>query len=989
MSPSRADRLTLVRCGLLDLEWIGEQVGHHVDGPWAAADELLADRTLSPHPLFEPAWFDPDGSASAHHAHPLLWFLDDPQARRRTPHPLVGVEQLYTAVEGILDERGNRVRVEEGGVLATWVFHAGASTPLPSPPAAPRLTWGRFREAAFRALHEPAEVVDGRRAGGAGRAATDVPSSPGEAPLVSVLLRATDRAPVLRELLDQVRAEVPASWELVAVDEGSTDDTASVLAGIAHHEPRVRVVSLDPAVQEPGTVAALAAAASAATGASLAVLDPDSPWRPGHLRAAVEHLTGSRSGAVVTTVGRGAPTRPSLDAGDLLHLPPAETGLVVVRRPAYHAVGGPAATDVSGGGAWFDLLLRVAARYGADVLDRPGRPEDPPPGPSLAMERSRAAAPVLLDWDAAADRARDPDLVSVVVATRDDDVRTAVSWCLGIRGRPRAARVELVVVAGALEPGRRRVLRTLASLLADVRLLEAPGELTTSLELDLGLVASTGDRVALVRPRTRLKRGSVVRAADVLDDPQVDLVQPLLVTHPGGAVLSAGASFGTCTRPEGLLGGHPVADATPLDRRQVPAPFGPVVVARAALLLDARGLDPALPDGVAETDLGLRTGGRVVLATDATARVRASDLTDDPGYDAGARELERRHPVPPPGSDELWRAAGFEVVARRNRASAPPGDGPGLLVPRAVVTAPALRLRLAERPPRLRWTIDTSAVGNAADRNAGSSEARAIARELERLDQRVAVDTRDLRARGTRDLDDVLLVLRGQDSVQPRPGLANLLWVVGHQEQVSPSEAAGFDLVYAADASWARSRSEAWGLEVQPLLPAFDQRWFDPAHTSDGTHDLLVLSNATDPEAAHVRAVLPSDVTVTTMLGRGDKALRQALDSAAVVLYEHPATRRHAGPLSSRLFRAAATGARILTDRPEARAVLGGLVHSLDEVDLLDAVRSPDRFFPALDERRRIATELARDHSYEVRARRLLDDVLALVRRRTGVEPGS
>ena len=45
-----------------------------------------------------------------------------------------------------------------------------------------------------------------------------------------------------------------------------------------------------------------------------------------------------------------------------------------------------------------------------------------------------------------------------------------------------------------------------------------------------------------------------------------------------------------------------------------------------------------------------------------------------------------------------------------------------------------------------------------------------MADALERLGQRVTIDTRDLRHRETRDLDDVVLVLRGLDRVAPAAG---------------------------------------------------------------------------------------------------------------------------------------------------------------------------------------------------------------------------
>ena len=55
----------------------------------------------------------------------------------------------------------------------------------------------------------------------------------GIAPRVSVVIPTRDRAPLLRRALDSVFAQTCADYEVIVVDDASTDDTASMLAGIA------------------------------------------------------------------------------------------------------------------------------------------------------------------------------------------------------------------------------------------------------------------------------------------------------------------------------------------------------------------------------------------------------------------------------------------------------------------------------------------------------------------------------------------------------------------------------------------------------------------------------------------------------------------------------------------------------------------------------------------------------------------------------------
>ncbi len=62
------------------------------------------------------------------------------------------------------------------------------------------------------------------------------------APPLSVLLPARDAAPWVAEAVDSVLRQTFGDFELVAVDDASTDGTGALLAEAARHDRRVRVV---------------------------------------------------------------------------------------------------------------------------------------------------------------------------------------------------------------------------------------------------------------------------------------------------------------------------------------------------------------------------------------------------------------------------------------------------------------------------------------------------------------------------------------------------------------------------------------------------------------------------------------------------------------------------------------------------------------------------------------------------------------------------
>lgn len=59
-------------------------------------------------------------------------------------------------------------------------------------------------------------------------------------PLVSVIIPTYNYGALIGETLDSLRRQTLADWEALVVDDGSTDDTAEVLAGAARRDPRFR-----------------------------------------------------------------------------------------------------------------------------------------------------------------------------------------------------------------------------------------------------------------------------------------------------------------------------------------------------------------------------------------------------------------------------------------------------------------------------------------------------------------------------------------------------------------------------------------------------------------------------------------------------------------------------------------------------------------------------------------------------------------------------
>ncbi len=106
-------------------------------------------------------------------------------------------------------------------------------------------------------------------------------ASLGERPLVSVVLPTRDRCGLLPRAIASVTGQTYANWELLVVNDGSTDGTAVLLAGIA--DQRMRSFRGNGA----GVCAARNVALAQARGRLVAYLDDDNVMHPGWLKAVV------------------------------------------------------------------------------------------------------------------------------------------------------------------------------------------------------------------------------------------------------------------------------------------------------------------------------------------------------------------------------------------------------------------------------------------------------------------------------------------------------------------------------------------------------------------------------------------------------------------------------------------------------------------------------------------------------------------------------
>ncbi len=110
-----------------------------------------------------------------------------------------------------------------------------------------------------------------------------------DSPQVSILVCVYNGAGFLKATLDSACAQTYTDFELIAVDDGSTDQSAALIEHYAaqHHEHRIRLIRQANA----GAASALSIALAAARGTYIALLDQDDLWHPESLASHVAALS--------------------------------------------------------------------------------------------------------------------------------------------------------------------------------------------------------------------------------------------------------------------------------------------------------------------------------------------------------------------------------------------------------------------------------------------------------------------------------------------------------------------------------------------------------------------------------------------------------------------------------------------------------------------------------------------------------------------------
>lgn len=818
-------------------------------------------------------------------------------------------------------------------------------------------------------------------------------------PRVSVVMPVKNRPVLVRDAVVSIREQSYDNWELLIVDDLSTDETPEVLTELANIDARITVLTNTGS----GVSAARNTGLATATGDYIAFLDSDNTWTPDYLELMIrgmlsQNIDWAYSGNRLVGNTPDDVQYMAYEGGieDLLIRNHIDMNVMVISAELIRRAGGFDETIKR----WvdFDLVMRLMTMATPVLFPFIGCNYDHSmnqPDRITVKESSRWQGVVLakniFNWERDEAKERVPGRVSVILPAYENSQST-IDAVESILDNCRYDDIEVIVVdGGSTERHARRYIQYF-SCRDNIRLVRLARNFYNSIGNNYGYFESSGEFLLFVDHKTRMRSGTIADLVNKLRDDSIAGVNPVILKRDD-TIHSAGVAWvAPGTLPLQFLEGHPLEDARYSTDHAFAAASATGLLMRAVDFRALHGFDASYVSAMHDIDLTLRAaklrpGGFHTVPSVAMAHLKGNQNSSDQQLVLDGRVFMETWRNDLPATDlDLFSTSTFEAVRV--------GPDSSLLKPE-VPTAAVTLGRKAGSPRR--WSIKNPAdPGMRGDEWGDTHFINSFAASLRQLDQEVVTLRHGAHASASGVLDDVSLVVRGLHRTVPIPGATNILWIISHPDKVSADELAGFDLVYAASHAWAEWATKEYGIDVRPLLQATDAtRFFYADSPASHTNDLVFVGgnfakrnrkSVVDAVESGVRlkvygpgweGVVPSEMIGGPYI-ENDR-LADVYRDARFVLADHWDLMAREGFVQNRIFDAVASGCRVISDD----------VKDLDKVfgEEVLVYRTPDDIRRFVEEsiaqshgqaeaRRREASQKVIDnHTFDARARQLVSDV--------------
>ena len=187
---------------------------------------------------------------------------------------------------------------------------------------------------------------------------------------VSIIMPLYNAALYIAEAVDSVQAQTLPDWELIIVDDASSDDSAALAAAYVQRDARIRLIRH---AQQVGAALARNTALAAAAGRYIAFLDSDDVWLPHKLERQLAFMQAADYAFTCTyyatmtasgqPAGRVRAAPPRVTYHDLLRSNAIGCLTVIYDTQQLGKVPMPLLSHRQDYALWLQLLKRIPAAY--------------------------------------------------------------------------------------------------------------------------------------------------------------------------------------------------------------------------------------------------------------------------------------------------------------------------------------------------------------------------------------------------------------------------------------------------------------------------------------------------------------------------------------------------------------------------------------------------------------------------------------------------
>lgn len=976
-------------------------VGRRFENDFEAAKHFLAEglkKGISPNPLLEFGYLSETDFEVVKEKgiEALLAYLRKPRTQVRQ------LSEFFDA--SLIEAPWQAEQKHVGGALGWFIENAKETDYLPSEKIAVR--WGDFKDAVWATSVSELESrrfqesrvqyywSHGEEVAFKSSLIRSWLNRHQSRPLVSVVMPTWNRSGIVTDAIKSVLSQTYGHFELIVVDDGSTDDTAEVVKALAQYDDRIRFIQSEHC----GVCRTRNVGLKHAQGRYIAFLDSDNKWSPDFLELMVAYMetTNRRFGyaGLSYETPRGEVYRCFVGgSSDLKVRNHIDLNVVLIARELVSKVNG------------FDESLKRWVDH--DLVLRISKYEEPAFVPFIGCkyENSHESIDRITTTESEAWQwiviSKEWASFSEASSHSQQRVPGRVSICMPMFGNRELTRhsiysilrstvgldVEIILVDnGSPFDCSWRVAAEFAGD-SRVRYHRLPRNMNFSIGSNFGAKNSTGEFLLFLNNDTEVRGRWLEPLLQRLDDRAVAGVQPLLL-FDDDSIQSAGTAFvADDSLPVPFLAKYPREAADGVGNLEFSVVTAAALMVRAADLEKHEGFSAIFVNGMEDIDLCLRMteeGTRhfvvepksVVQHFESKTQGRGKFIPDN------RREFMRlwKGKLPSP-ENHLYSSLGFEIVG----VSSDGGE----------IAAPKVQVRSIEKNS-LTWGIKYAAVGGVKGDSWGDT---AFVESLKEAVKRTGGAVNTYRHGANLDYDhapdDINLVIRGLDRVAPIPGQVNVLWVISHPEAITKNELMGFDLVYAASEPWALRMSSKFGIDVRVLLQATDVTRFNvegpllvpsrppvfvgsvhPGRRRNVVETAFGSGIPIEVIGKGWRDRLPSNILRADYVENSD--LCSIYRSASRVLADHWIGMAEEGFIQNRVFDAVACGSRVISDFvPGIEEKFGGAVRVYRDSEELRYLCSEaaNKEFPSDEELLGLAEKCRLEHSFDQRVKVIKADV--------------